>query len=113
MELAKARPEIVGVLLFGSVARGDAVPSSDVDLLIVLRDSLLPFLDRIPLYTPTVPPLAVDALPYTEAELLRMRAEGHPLLACALEEGEWVVGPPPTLQVTTRTVERDWQKARA
>jgi uncharacterized protein len=95
--LALARPEVVGVLLFGSVARGDAVPASDVDLLVVLRDSPLPFLDRIPLYTPAVPPLAVDALPYTVAEVLTLRAQGHSLLARALAEGEWIVGPPPSI----------------
>jgi uncharacterized protein len=100
-DLAASRPEVVGVLLFGSIARGDAVPASDVDLIVVLRASPLSFLDRIPFYTPAVPPLAVDVLPYTEAELLRMSGAGHPLLARALAEGEWVVGPPPSLGAGT------------
>jgi hypothetical protein len=84
-----------------SLRAGDAVPASDVDLIVVLCASPLPFLDRIPFYTPAVPPLAVDVLPYTEAELLRMFGAGHPLLARALAEGEWVVGPPPSLGAGT------------
>jgi uncharacterized protein len=99
-ELARRQPEITGVLLFGSIARGDAVPSSDVDLLIVLRESELPFLDRIPRYTPAIPPLAVDVLPYTEREFRDLCAEGHRLIAAALAEGEWVVGPPEGLVTT-------------
>jgi uncharacterized protein len=91
--LARSHPEIEGVLLFGSIARGDATPSSDVDLLIVLRESDLPFLDRIPRYTPAIPPLGVDVLPYTRDELEKMRADGNRLLSTALAEGEWVVGP--------------------
>lgn len=81
------------MLLFGSVARGDAVPGSDVDLIVVLRESGLAFLDRIPRYTPAVAELGVDALPYTEAEVRAMRAGGNPLLESALAEGVWVVGP--------------------
>lgn len=87
-------PEISGVLLFGSVARGDAVPSSDVDLLVVLRHSDLTFLNRIPRYTPSIPPLGVDVLPYTEQEFAAMHGDNHPLITAALLEGECVVGPP-------------------
>jgi len=37
-EMAVAHPEIERVVLFGSLARGDAVPGSDADLLIVLGE---------------------------------------------------------------------------
>ena len=37
--LAHQHAEIVRVVLFGSMARGDAVPGSDVDLLMVLSES--------------------------------------------------------------------------
>lgn len=87
------------MLLFGSVARGDAVPGSDVDLIMGLRESELPFLERIPRYTPAVADLGVDALPYTEAEVRAMCDAGNPLIRTALAEGEWMVGPPDALRL--------------
>ena len=42
-EMAAAHPEIERVVLFGSLARRDAVPGSDADPLIVLGKSDLPF----------------------------------------------------------------------
>lgn len=37
--LVQARPEVIAVYLFGSLAKGKAGPRSDADVLIVLRDS--------------------------------------------------------------------------
>ena len=70
------------------------MPGSDVDLLVVLRESELSFLKRIPQYTPGLNGLSVDVLPYTEREVHEMRAAGHGLLRTALAEGVWLVGPP-------------------
>jgi UTP:GlnB (protein PII) uridylyltransferase len=50
--LVEAHPESERVVLFGSLARGDAAPGSDADLLVVLSHSDLPFLERIPRYLP-------------------------------------------------------------
>jgi predicted nucleotidyltransferase len=72
--------------------RGDAVPGSDVDLLVVLSRAEKPFLDRIPGYAVDIEGMDVDVFPYTEDELARMLAEGNSLLAEALREGEWLVG---------------------
>lgn len=93
--LARAHPEIEGILLFGSLARGDAVPGSDVDLIVLLRDSPLSFLDRIPRYTPVIGELAVDVLPYTRPELSALAADPVSLVTTALAEGEWLIGTPP------------------
>lgn len=95
--LARERPEVSGVLLFGSTIRGDAVPGSDLDLVVVLRRSHRPFLERIPHYTPDVPGVAVQALPYTEEECLRLLAERRGILREAVVEGRWLVGPPERL----------------
>ena len=48
--LHQSHPEIERVILFGSLARGDAVPGSDADLLLVLRDSERPFRGRAGTY---------------------------------------------------------------
>jgi len=85
--LARERPEIERVLLFGSLATGSAVPGSDADLLIVLRCADRPFLDRIPHYTPDGCPIGVDVFPYTQDEIERMLASGNALLRRALREG--------------------------
>jgi len=85
--LAWRRLEVRRVILFGSMARGDAVPGSDVDLLLVLSESQEKFLDRIPRYKPSGIPVGVDVFPYTEAELKRMLEEGNPFVKHALAEG--------------------------
>ncbi len=84
----KARhPEIEQVLLFGSLARGDAVPGSDADLLLILSSAELPFLERIPRYLPEGLPLGVDLFPYTQEEIDRMLAEGNQFIRQAMKEG--------------------------
>ena len=85
--LARERAEIVRVVLFGSLARGDAVPGSDVDLLVVIAASDRSFLDRMPLYKPTDVPIGVDVFPYTEEELASMLDEGNAFVREALSEG--------------------------
>lgn len=85
--LASKHPELERVVLFGSFAKGCAVPSSDVDLLLVLESSELPFLERIPAFLPTRFPVGVDVFPYTREELERMLEEGNSFVVSALKEG--------------------------
>jgi predicted nucleotidyltransferase len=80
-------PEIDAVLLFGSLARGEAVPGSDADLLVILSSSDLPFMDRIPFYFPTGLPVGVDLFPYTRDEVDRMVAAGNHFIKQAVKEG--------------------------
>ena len=86
-EMAASHPEIERVVLFGSLARGDAVPGSDADLLIVLGKSDLPFLERIPRYMPSGVGIGVDVFPYTREEFELMLKEGNRLVKSALAEG--------------------------
>lgn len=81
------RPEIEQVILFGSLARGEAVPGSDADLLVILSSSEQPFLERIPRYLPDGLPVGVDVFPYTRQELTHMLADGNHLITQAVEEG--------------------------
>ena len=75
------------VIVFGSVARGDADDWSDLDLLII-ADTTQPFLERYRdfegLYG--VWP-RLDLLIYTPAELAQMQAEGRPFIEHVLGEG--------------------------
>lgn len=86
-ELAEKHEEIKQIFLFGSFARGDSVPGSDVDLLIVLSESDKSFLDRISEYMPSKFPVGVDVFPYTETELEYMIKDSNFFLRQALGEG--------------------------
>lgn len=85
-------PEVERVIVFGSLVRNEAVPGSDVDLLLVLRESPLPFLDRLPVYTPSDFPVPVDVFPYTREEFARLLEERNPFLQRALSEGKEISG---------------------
>jgi predicted nucleotidyltransferase len=94
-------PELLEVRLFGSLARGDAAPGSDADLLVELAESRLTFLERIASLQPLFGAvgLGVDLLPYTTAELDALRREANPLLRAAQAEGIVLArrgAPPPT-----------------
>ncbi|MCI0644323.1 MAG: nucleotidyltransferase domain-containing protein [Chloroflexi bacterium] len=85
--LAQRYEEIEEVILFGSLARGEAAPGSDADLLVILRESDLPFLERSVRYRPAAAGLPVDVFAYRRAELEEMLANGNPLIEQALGEG--------------------------
>jgi hypothetical protein len=85
--LAEIYPEIEEVWLFGSLARGDAVPGSDADLFIILGDSQIPFLNRSVRYQPDFCGVGADVLAYTRAELAAMQAEGKTMLRHVQTEG--------------------------
>ena len=78
--LADLHQEIEEVWLFGSLARGDAVPGSDADLFVILQHSPLSFLERSAHYQPDFCGVGVDVLAYTRSELAQMKAAGNPFL---------------------------------
>lgn len=96
--LANRHPEIEEVWLFGSLARGDAVPGSDADVLIVLSESMLPFLARSARYQPDFCGVGMDVLAYTRAELVAMQAEDNPFLRQVQSEGVCLFQRPDTPQ---------------
>jgi predicted nucleotidyltransferase len=85
--LAREHPEVADVYLFGSFARGNFTPESDVDLLIVVDQTDAPFLQRPDAYRDVFSDLPFDVFPmvYTREEVARMQREGHPFLASAFE----------------------------
>ena len=85
-ELSQKYPEIERISLFGSFARDEAVPGSDVDILIVLTDSDLPFKDRIREYMPSSFPVGIDVVPYTKSEMDTMLSQGNYFLKSAEQD---------------------------
>ena len=86
--LVDVKPEVQKVILFGSMARGDAVPGSDVDLLVVVTESDRSFLDRMKRYRLSGIPVGVDVFPYTQQEFDKMLEEGNSFIQQALVEGK-------------------------
>jgi len=84
-------PEVLAVVLFGSLARGEATAMSDADVLLILARSSRPFHARIPDYLRSGIGIPMDVFPYTLAEAQRMLGEGTGVVPVALREGIWLL----------------------
>jgi predicted nucleotidyltransferase len=74
-------------ILFGSLARGDVTPFSDLDLIIV-QDTDARFLDRLePFYAGLDLRVDADILVYTPEELAELQT-WNPFIQQAMREGE-------------------------
>lgn len=82
--LLQQAPEVRKVVLFGSLARGRAIPGSDADILLLVSGEPGPFLERTQRYHPFFEGvgLPVDLFCYTGEEAQRI-----PLACTALKEG--------------------------
>lgn len=88
--LKRTRPEVERVGYFGSYANDTYGPASDVDLLIILRQSDKRFLDRIPDYIPDELCVSCDVFPYTNKEIEKMKKDGSPWICHVLKEVVWL-----------------------
>ena len=80
----KNDPRVRKVLLFGSLARGDARDHSDIDL-IVVKETQMRFLDRLDEFYDDARE-AMDILVYTPQEFEEMKE--RPFVKSALREGK-------------------------
>ncbi len=76
-QMAQQRPEVARIGLFGSYARGDWGVGSDIDLVVIVRDTDVPFLRRALDYDTRHLPVGADVLVYTEAEWQHMLQQGR------------------------------------
>ncbi|AEV15233.1 hypothetical protein TCCBUS3UF1_1840 [Thermus sp. CCB_US3_UF1] len=79
-------PEVLGVVLFGSLARGEATAFSDADLLVLLAHTPLPFPERLLRYRPQGV-RGVEVFPYTLEEVRQSLRGAWGLAPVALREG--------------------------
>lgn len=86
-QLVAHKPEVKKVILFGSVAEDKELPSSDVDILIIVRESKHPFLDRAIYFQEYFQDigLGVEIFVYTEEEIEKNTI---PLLNSAFKKGK-------------------------
>lgn len=86
----RTHPEVERMGYFGSYANDTYGPASDVDLLIILRNSSRHFLDRIPDFIPDNLSIGCDVFPYTSEEIKRMKHDGNPWICHVLKEVVWL-----------------------
>ena len=77
-------------LLYGSLLRGDYSPESDIDFLIVLQTSTLPFLQRCDPFQDFFShlPFDIDLKVYTRKEIESMLEENNPFIVQVFKEGK-------------------------
>jgi predicted nucleotidyltransferase len=87
-QICAEHPEVKSVRVFGSIARGDQVGTSDVDVIIVLRGGEQgELLQQIRLFYPYFDlPVGVDLLVYTEEQIARRLQAGDAFMTRIWEE---------------------------
>ena len=85
--IAREHPEVVKILVFGSFAREDYGVRSDLDLLIVLKNSDQSPGDRLAEFLRCAPKYPTDMVVLTQAELEARLAAGEPFIRRGLSEG--------------------------
>ncbi|HXF70298.1 MAG TPA: nucleotidyltransferase domain-containing protein [Thermoflexus sp.] len=86
-EVIEPAPEVQEVWLFGSYARGEEWPGSDVDLLVVVREAHAPFTERALRYTPLRSGLSLEIFVYTEEEARDLAQQPGSIVWIAMREG--------------------------
>ncbi len=87
---ATSTPELIAVGYFGSYARGDWGVGSDLDLILVLQNSNVPFERRAIRFDTTGLPVPADTLVYTRDELASLMAGGSRFAETIRRETCWV-----------------------
>lgn len=88
-EVLDRRSDVVAVWLFGSLARGNAVPGSDADLYVIVRDAAANPLDRSVDLARQLSGLGIgcDVIVHTEAEHRDLTASGDAFVRVIAREG--------------------------
>jgi len=78
---------VIAVVLFGSFAKGEETPASDIDIVILLRDSQSRFDNRIVKFMPKGVGIGVDIFPYTLDEFNSSLQDGWGVASEVLKKG--------------------------
>lgn len=92
--VVQQQPLALGVLLYGSLGRGDYAPGSDADLLVVVRESPHRPAERAALLPPLRLPICHEVVVYSEQELASLFESGFHFVRRALAEGRWLARRP-------------------
>jgi len=97
-QLLQTRTDVVSVGYFGSYARDDWGPGSDLDLVVVLEGSPLPFGNRSLGHGILDLPVSADLIVYTSSEFQKLRTHNAAFHERLMNEAVWVYrrGSPPS-----------------
>ena len=85
-------PEIIQLGYFGSLARGNWGVGSDLDLIVIIQESSIPFEKRPEAWDFDALPVPTDILLYTTKEWQAMRKEGGRFVDMIEKEAVWLYG---------------------
>lgn len=91
-KLVFSRPDILHIVVIGSYARRDWGVGSDLDLVLVVKESAEPFEKRNLAFDASALPVPVDLLVYTEDEWRQLGGEGGRFYTTVMREGNWIHG---------------------
>ena len=91
--VGRESPAIRRIGYIGSYARGDWGVGSDVDILILLEDTALPFERRGVLWDTTTLPVPAETHTYTHAEWAAMASQNRRFYREATRDAVWVYPP--------------------
>lgn len=86
------RPELIALGYFGSHARGETGFGSDLDLVVIVKESDAPQMERNRDWPYELLPVPTDLLIYTVEEWRRMKRRGGRFAGVMDSEVVWVVG---------------------
>lgn len=84
----------IAIGYFGSYARGDAGVGSDLDVVIILRESAAPFSQRRQQWDWLTIPVPVEAQVYTQAEWQQLAVNQSRFYTTLCQETVWLRSPP-------------------
>lgn len=87
--LVRDDPNVLQIILHGSVAKGNYTPESDIDIMIVVREAARSFLLRRDAFALSFLdlPLEADIKVYTRDEVEKMRQSRNPFIEDVLKLG--------------------------
>jgi len=89
-EVTEKKDEVIRIGLFGSYARGDFGVGSDLDLIIIVESSKLPFERRGIEWDTTSLPVPVDLLIYTSEEWEALKEKRTKFYKTIMKEAIWL-----------------------
>jgi predicted nucleotidyltransferase len=94
VELVRRRGDVLGVAYIGSYARGDWGVGSDLDLVLVIKQSQQRFWNRASELDLVELPVPAEAITYTADEWRVLAGEGGRFFRTVRDEGVWLYRAP-------------------
>lgn len=95
LEIGRKHLEVLGIGYFGSYARGDWGVGSDIDLIVIVKESESPRERRAMRFDKENLPVPADLLVFTQEEWTGLSASGSEFAKMISREAVWLMKPVP------------------